>query len=226
MFGKILKALERFLQELPDEFRHLIQQFESESNTQQAPRTQPSSLQAKHTADDLTKPTLEENACSFSALHNRTAAGAEAGTGHAKTRPAQETLKAAPRKKRKVETDSRSCLSVEDIERWTLSPDDFFATKGPGSEEGFEICRYVSQVEKSQSLGAMQIRFALRSLYLSKVSWKGFKVCNFRKKLAGNGATVAASTLRAWVKEGFFYDLLCRTFGLHILFFDIGDRRE
>jgi hypothetical protein len=225
MFEKIVKALERFLRELPDEFRHLIQQFESESNTQQASRTQPPSLQAKRTADDFTELTLEENACSSSALHNRTAAGAEADTRQSNVRPTQKRLKTAPGKKRKVNTGSPSCL-LKDIKRWIRSPNDFFAATGPGSEEGFEICRYIHQIEKSQSLSAMQLRFALRSLYLSKVSWKGFKARDFRTKLAENGATVADSTFRAWVKEGCFYDLLCREFGLHILFFDIGDRRE
>ncbi|KAG7423600.1 hypothetical protein Forpi1262_v015389 [Fusarium oxysporum f. sp. raphani] len=111
------------------------------------------------------------------------------------------------------------------LDHWAKWPETFF-DKDPSTNLSVGIYQFVIDIENSQDLNAIKLRYTFRQLYLSRESWARYQTDEFNKTLANDYTKSQESTIRTWLKEGHLYDLLCRRFGIGCLFCDVVSRPD
>ncbi|KAF4455916.1 hypothetical protein F53441_1854 [Fusarium austroafricanum] len=108
----------------------------------------------------------------------------------------------------------------EFLAKWAESPSTFF-DNGTSTNLSVGIYQFVIDIEKSQNLNVIRLRYTFRQLYLCRQSWTRYETTEFNKALVPNYDDSQESTIRSWLREGHLYELLCRRFGIGCLFCDV-----
>ncbi|VTT78661.1 unnamed protein product [Fusarium fujikuroi] len=111
------------------------------------------------------------------------------------------------------------------LDEWAKSPDTFFNGDNP-TKLDVGIYQFVINLENSQDLNAIKLRYTFRQLYLSRKSWGRYQTEEFNETLLTHYTKSQESKIRTWLKEGHLYDLLCTEFGIGCLFCDVVSRPD
>ena len=208
---KILDACTPIACDIPEDVGDIIRErIRSRPNSQVVSQSQQPSLQPEGTTNALVS-----RASRVIQPRNTSASPAAEAISVPTDEEVELTVESAP-EDLALETQI-NYFSDEDLKLWANEPEEFLNPKGFNIER-LSVVRYIQEVEGSQALSEVRLRFALRQLWLSFESWHPLPQEDFKEKLGYNVNKVARSTWASWKKEGRIYSLLSSKHGIGVLF--------